>query len=340
MPTLIPLAQVNMTSASDRRYPIRPNRSALNTPPKKILARLQEDNVTDISPYDHKMPPPPLQLSVDMISYAKKAIEGHTSKYDGQEHLTENNGDDNNDESSEVDDDDRDGDYKQRDSSDDEDDLSLAARKLVFSTSLFEYSDDDFDHLLDDEELDEDAKRIEYANSRKRDTIGRCKGALLEGGPQELSYEGMTAGKERVAREEYQYKKKKWRDQTRSKRLCAKKTTDFNDNDFTGNLSPTLCTMSDVCAAHLKRGHSFPDQDLVLLHVSEEVNFCGIHYTVKKSDNRQLYCTSPGFLIYALHLVRKRWLVTRCEIFMTLSQPATPNQTPTNMVLVLHSGQT
>ncbi len=129
----------------------------------------------------------------------------------------------------------------------------------------------------------------------------------------------MTAGKERVAREEYQYKRKKWRDQTRSERLWAKKTTDFNDNDFTGNLSPTLHTMSDVCAAHLERGHSFPDRDLVLLHVSEEANFCGIHYTAKKSDDCQLYCTGPGFLIYASHLVTKGWLVTRCEIYDTES---------------------
>jgi hypothetical protein len=60
--------------------PIQPNCSALYTPPKKILARLKEDNVTDIFPYDHKTPPPPLQLSVDMISYAKTAIDGHTSK--------------------------------------------------------------------------------------------------------------------------------------------------------------------------------------------------------------------------------------------------------------------
>ncbi len=102
-----------------------------------------------------------------MISYAKTAIEGHTSKYDEQEHLTKNNGDDNDDESSEVDDNNRDGDYKQRDSSDDDDNLSLAAHKPVLSTSLFDYSDNEFDHLLDDEELDEDAKRIEYANLRK-----------------------------------------------------------------------------------------------------------------------------------------------------------------------------
>ncbi len=112
MPTLISLAQVNMTSESEQRYPIRPNRSALYTPPKKILARSKEDNVTDISPYDHNTPPPPLQLSVDMINYAKTAIDCHTSEYDEQDHLTKKNGDNNNDESSEVDDNDRDGDYK------------------------------------------------------------------------------------------------------------------------------------------------------------------------------------------------------------------------------------
>ncbi len=108
--------------------------------------RSKEDNVTDISPYDRKTPPPPLQLSVDMINYAKTAIEGHTSNE--QEHLTKNNGDDNNDESSEVDDDDRDGDYKQKDSFDDDNNLSLAVRKPVLPTSLFDYSDNEFDHLF------------------------------------------------------------------------------------------------------------------------------------------------------------------------------------------------
>ncbi len=156
-------------------------------------------------------------------------------------------------------------------------------------------------------------------DSRKRDTIGRCKGALLKGGPQEPSYEGMTAGKERAAREEYQNKRKKWRDQTRSKRLRAKKTTNFDDDDFMGHLSPTLSTMSDVCAAHLERGHLFPDQDLVLLCISKEAIFLGIHYTMKKSNNCQLYCTCPGFLIYASHLVTKGWLVTRCEMYDTES---------------------
>jgi hypothetical protein len=129
----------------------------------------------------------------------------------------------------------------------------------------------------------------------------------------------MTASKEKAAREEYQNKRKKWRDQTRSERLRANNMTNFNDNDFTGNLSPILRTVSDVCTAHLKRGHLFPDRDLVLLCISKEANFCGIHYTVKKGNDCQLYCTGPGFLIYASHSVRKGRLVTRCEICDTES---------------------
>jgi hypothetical protein len=204
MPTFIQAAvAVGKTPESDQRFPIRPNCSAFHIPPKKILVRSKEDDVTDISPYDHKTPPPSLQLSVDMISYAQTAIDGHNSKYNKQEHLTENNGDDNDDESSKFDDDDRDGDYKQRDSSDDDGNLNLAVHKPGVPNSLFIYSDNEFDQLLDDKDLDEDVKRIEYTDSRKRESLGRWKGTLLKGGPQEPSHEGMKAAKERVAREEY-----------------------------------------------------------------------------------------------------------------------------------------
>ncbi len=70
--------------------------------------------------------------------------------------------------------------------------------------------------------------------------------------------------------------------------------------------------------------------DLVLLCVSKEAIFCAIHYTVKKGSNYQLYCTSPGFLIYASHLVRKGWLVTRCEICDTESAIDTQPNTHQN----------
>ena len=128
-----------------------------------------------------------------MISYAQTAIDGYNSKYNKQEHLTKNNGNYKDYKSSEFDDDNRDGDYKQKDSSDDDDDLNLAVHKPGVPNSLFDYSDDEFDHLLDNTDLDEDVKRIEYADSRKRESLGRRKGTLLKGGPQEPSYEGMTA---------------------------------------------------------------------------------------------------------------------------------------------------
>jgi hypothetical protein len=77
MPTLIQAAAaVGKTPESEQCYPIRPNRSAFHTPPKKSLAESKEDNITDMSPYVHKTPPPSLQLSVDMISYAQTAFDG------------------------------------------------------------------------------------------------------------------------------------------------------------------------------------------------------------------------------------------------------------------------
>jgi hypothetical protein len=168
MPTLIRAAvAVGKNPESERHYPIRPNYSAFHTPPKKILAKLKEDKVTDMSPYDHKTPPSSLQLSVDMISYAQTAIDG----YNEQDHLTENNGVDNNDDSSEFDDDGRDGDYEQRNSSDDDDDLNVTVRKCGVQNSLLDYSDKEIDHLLDDKDLDEDVKRIECADLRKRESL-------------------------------------------------------------------------------------------------------------------------------------------------------------------------
>jgi hypothetical protein len=46
------------------------------------------------------------------------------------------------------------------DSSDDDNNLNLAVRKPGVPKSLFDYSDDEFDYLLDDKDLDEDVKRI------------------------------------------------------------------------------------------------------------------------------------------------------------------------------------
>ena len=47
---------------------------------------------------------------------------------------------------------------------------TIAKMPMVLN-KLIDYSDDEFDHLLDYEELDEDANRIEYADSKKRETI-------------------------------------------------------------------------------------------------------------------------------------------------------------------------
>ena len=47
---------------------------------------------------------------------------------------------------------------------------------------LFRYSDDDYDHLYD-EDIDEDEKRIENSDSNKRVKVGRGRVNLIPGGP-------------------------------------------------------------------------------------------------------------------------------------------------------------
>ncbi len=65
---------------------------------------------------------------------------------------------------------------------------------------------------------------------------------------------------------------------------------------------------------HLKLGHTFPDRDLVVLHIMEEANYRGISFQTEKSDELKLYCCRPdGFLVYATNS-NYGWTVTRCSM--------------------------
>ena len=57
---------------------------------------------------------------------------------------------------------------------------------------LFEYSDDDYNHL-DDDNLNKDKKQIKNTDSKKRVKVGHHQGNAIPGGPVEPNYRGMTA---------------------------------------------------------------------------------------------------------------------------------------------------
>jgi hypothetical protein len=70
----------------------------------------------------------------------------------------------------------------------------------------FEYSDDDddFDHLLYDDDINDEDRRIEKMDSKSRIPTGRRRGNVIQGGPVAPNYKLMSASEASDARIEYQ----------------------------------------------------------------------------------------------------------------------------------------
>ena len=101
-------------------------------------------------------------------------------------------------------------------------------------TKGFEYSDDDddFDHLLDDDDINEEDKRIEKMDSKSRIPTGRRRGNLIQGGPVAPNYKLMSASEASDARIEYQSLRKTYRDGIRRERLRGDKGESFDLKDI------------------------------------------------------------------------------------------------------------
>jgi len=109
-----------------------------------------------------------------------------------------------------------DKDYDSAGSGDDDGDNS---RDNYFIPKLFESSDeDDFDHLNDDD-INEEDRRIENRDSKTRIPTGRRQGNLIMGGPGAPNFKFMSASKASEARSEYQSLCKNYRDSICRERL-------------------------------------------------------------------------------------------------------------------------
>jgi hypothetical protein len=124
-----------------------------------------------------------------------------------------------------------DEDYDSAESGDDNGDNS---RDADFIPKLFESSDDDeLDHLNDDD-INEEDRRIENRDSKTRILTGRRRGNLIKGGPVAPNYKFMSASEANEARSEYQILRKNYRDGIRRERLRGNKGSSFNESDYTG----------------------------------------------------------------------------------------------------------
>ena len=86
---------------------------------------------------------------------------------------------------------------------------------------LFEYSDDNYDHLYDDD-INEKEKQIESTDSKKRLKVRCHQGNLIKGGPVEPMYEGVTIVEANEA-QSYLIGCNKFRDGSRWERLQSGK---------------------------------------------------------------------------------------------------------------------
>jgi len=65
--------------------------------------------------------------------------------------------------------------------------------------------------------------------------------------------------------------------------------------------------MANVHSSCLKLGQTFPDRELIILHVAEKANFCGISFSNNKNNDIKLYCIGPdSFLVHTTNSDTKR----------------------------------
>ena len=202
------------------------------------------DDYEDMTPLDHMSP---AAATLNQIRYAQEHIGGDEYKNCEDEDDDKSCKDDDDDDAEEPifgddDNDSKDGDYKDRGEDDDHDSESVG---------LFGYADDDYNHL-DDDDLNKDERLIENADIKKRVKVGCRRGNLIAGGPVVPNYDGMSVAKAHEAKQTYLTQRKKFRDGLRRERLQAVKGSAFKDNDYSGDLTPTLGTMTAVSLSRLK----------------------------------------------------------------------------------------
>ena len=97
-----------------------------------------------------------------------------------------------------------------------------------------------------------------------------------------------------------------------------KRLKDQNDNymeeSFSGCLTTVLRSMSDVQTCRLEVDHTFPDREILAMHVAEEVNLRGINVVTSWSDLRDFKCTGPRFSVIAGQSERLGWHVAIASI--------------------------
>jgi hypothetical protein len=67
--------------------------------------------------------------------------------------------------------------------------------------------------------------------------------------------------------------------------------------------------MVDVQKCRLELNHTFPDKEILVLHVTKEANLRGMNFVCTRSDLRDFKRTGPRFCVIAHHSEHLGWFV-------------------------------
>ena len=90
-----------------------------------------------------------------------------------------------------------------------------------------------------------------------------------------------------LAKQECKWERKQITDGLRLKRL-KDQNKNFDVEGFSGCLTLGLRTMVDVQKCRLEVNHTFPDKEILVLHVAKEANLRGINFVCVRSDLREI----------------------------------------------------
>ncbi len=108
----------------------------------------------------------------------------------------------------------------------------------------------------------------------------------------------MSSAELAEAKKEYKREQKRYMDALRMQHLHTQNKS-FDPDAFTGCLFSTLQPMTEVMSFWLDVNQTFPNKDILTLHVAEEANLRGINFVCSESNVRDFKCTGYWFCVIA-----------------------------------------
>ena len=196
------------------------------------------------------------------------------------------------------------------DKTDDDDTHRKKKHRSKYANEL-DYSDKDNDFLLNDDDLNDETRLIEYMDTKRKGDLNgnrQRRGNLILGGPECRDTTNMTEDEKR----QYRKTRKEYTDRLRIDRMKRDPEDTLPSDDFTGCCTPHLCTEAEVEFNGLQVGHTFPTKDLLVMRIAEEANLRAIEFLTSRSDVLTVKCHGTRFNVEAHHSELNGWRVRVC----------------------------